>query len=305
MNPKFSHPYKDHPEPLNWPDDKHDEIDELYEWLQNQPRFPKMTKNHVHQFYHSCYYNKEETKKAFQRYVELRASAPECFGIRDPLLPAMQNVYTATNMVALPKLTKEGYRILSYRLKDYTVNRLVFGEGVKAFNMFNDVIISVDGPINGYVVIFDMEGVCLRHLTRVQIGPLRNFMAYIQEAHPVRLKKIYIVHAAWFVNQAFAIARPFIKTELMSLLHFTTGGPDEIFPLDILPLEYGGELKSLDEFHEEQKERLENEYREWLIDSSNLKLLPKEKKSDKKQMLDANANNCDPPVASLNKLSVD
>lgn len=46
--------------------------------------------------------------------------------------------------------------------------------------MFNDVIISVDGPINGYVVVFDMEGVCLRHLTRVQFGPLRNFMAYIQ-----------------------------------------------------------------------------------------------------------------------------
>lgn len=46
--------------------------------------------------------------------------------------------------------------------------------------MFNDVVISGDGPINGYVVVFDMQGVCLRHLTRVQFGPLRNFMAYIQ-----------------------------------------------------------------------------------------------------------------------------
>ena len=25
-----------------------------------------------------------------------------------------------------------------------------------------------------------MQGVCLRHLTRVQFGPLRNFMSYIQ-----------------------------------------------------------------------------------------------------------------------------
>lgn len=52
----------------------------------------------------------------------------------------------------------------------------------------------------------------------------------------MRLKKIYVVHAAWFVNQAFAIAKPFIKTELMSLLHFTTSGPEEIFPSDILPI---------------------------------------------------------------------
>lgn len=52
----------------------------------------------------------------------------------------------------------------------------------------------------------------------------------------MRLKKIYVIHAAWFVNQAFAIARPFIKTELMSLLHFTTGGADEIFEPELLPL---------------------------------------------------------------------
>lgn len=39
--------------------------------VNNQPRFPRMTKNHVHQFYHSCYYNKDETKKAFQKYVEV------------------------------------------------------------------------------------------------------------------------------------------------------------------------------------------------------------------------------------------
>jgi hypothetical protein len=37
-----------------------------------QPRFPKMTRNHVHQFYHACIYNKEDTKKAFIRYVEVR-----------------------------------------------------------------------------------------------------------------------------------------------------------------------------------------------------------------------------------------
>lgn len=65
-------------------------------------------------------------------------------------------------------------------------------------------------------------------------------------------------------------------------------------------------MKSLDEFHEEQMERLKKEYREWLIDSSNLKQLPKEKKTtDKKPILDANANACDPPIASLNKLTID
>jgi hypothetical protein len=60
------------------------------------------------------------------------------------------------------------------------INVVPFSLSAQAFNMFNDVVISQDGPINGYVVVFDMSGVCLRHLTRVQFGPLRNFMQYIQ-----------------------------------------------------------------------------------------------------------------------------
>lgn len=36
-----------------------------------------------------------------------------------------------SNMVALPNLTKEGYRILSYRLKDYNPSHIIFGDGVK------------------------------------------------------------------------------------------------------------------------------------------------------------------------------
>lgn len=55
----------------------------------------------------------------------------------------------------------------------------------------------------------------------------------------------------------------------------------------------------------EQRERLEKEYRDWLIDSSNLKLLPKEKKQQqngKKTILDANANNVE---TEIDKLSID
>lgn len=92
MTTKLSHPYKDHSEPWKWPKEREDEIEELFQWygknqisfafkskkhscffrMIKQPRFPKMTKNHVHQFYHACIYDKEETKKAFNRYVEVR-----------------------------------------------------------------------------------------------------------------------------------------------------------------------------------------------------------------------------------------
>lgn len=56
-----------------------------------------------------------------------------------------------------------------------------------------------------------------------------------QEAHPVRLKKIYVVHAAAFINQVMAILKPLIKSELLGLLQFTSKGPKDLFPLALLP----------------------------------------------------------------------
>jgi hypothetical protein len=32
MTTKLSHPYKDHPEPWQWPEERVGEIEELYEW---------------------------------------------------------------------------------------------------------------------------------------------------------------------------------------------------------------------------------------------------------------------------------
>lgn len=83
-------------------------------------------------------------------------------------------------MTAMPNKTPEGYHILVYRLVDTDPSKLQFSEAVKAFCMFNDYRISEDGLTEGYVVIFDMKGVKLGHLTRVQLGPLRTFMTYIQ-----------------------------------------------------------------------------------------------------------------------------
>lgn len=138
-------------------------------------------------------------------------------------------------MISLPKKTKENYEILVYRLIDTDPAKVMFAEAIKGFCMFNDIRLSEDLLAEGYIVIFDMKGVRLSHVSRVQFGPLRSFMAYIQEAHPARLKKIIICHAAPFVNQVMALIKPLIKSELMSLLQFTTQGPQHLYDKELLP----------------------------------------------------------------------
>lgn len=96
-------------------------------------------------------------------------------------------------------------------------------------------IILFSGPVDGYVIVFDMKGLRVTHLTKVQFTPLRHFMAYIQEAHPVRLKKIYVINTPFFINQVMALVRPLINKELLDLVHFSTGSASSILPLELLP----------------------------------------------------------------------
>lgn len=144
--------------------------------------------------------------------------------------------FNQSEMISMPKKTPEGYEMLMYRLTDTDPSKIMFADSIKGFCMFNDLRLSEDLLADGYVVVFDMKGVRLSHITRVQLGPLRSFMAYIQEAHPARLKKIYICHAASFVNQVMSLVKPLIKSELMSLLHFTTKGPQTLFAKELLPI---------------------------------------------------------------------
>lgn len=66
----------------------------------------------------------------------------------------------------------------------------------------------------------------------------------------------------------------------MSLLHLTSNGPASLIDIELLPSDYGGPLKSLEEFHKEQRELMETSYKDWLIDSETFKV--EEKKRIKK-----------------------
>lgn len=93
-------------------------------------------------------------------------------------------------MVAMPNQTPEGYNILIYRLVDTDPSKINFADAIKAFAMFNDVRISEDGQAKGYIVVFDMKGLKLGHLARIQLNPMRIFMSYIQVCFNVYIYKI-------------------------------------------------------------------------------------------------------------------
>lgn len=113
-----------------------------------------------------------------------------------------------------------------------------------------------------------------------------------------------------------AILKPLIKSELLGLLSFTSKGPKDLFPLALLPeviiliglcipntlrgeerltgflafQDYGGTLSSLEKYHNDQRRMLENDYRDWLLETNQFKELPKEAASNNNSYSVTNQN---------------
>lgn len=242
-----------------------DDVRNIKNWLSHQPHLPKLTDEHIMMFLHSCYYSGERTKTTIDNYYTVRAQCPDLFtGWSWDLFKSTFDIYT---MVPLPKATPEGYYALLYRLKDMDPSKLNFIDALKSFFAFNDVRISEDGLVPGYIVIFDMKGLSIGHLARVStcMQAVRKFMIYIQDCHPVRLKGVHVINTFSLIDKILSLVKPLMQSELVQLLHLHAdlSTLNEFVPLDLLPSDYGGNIKETIDLHNEHIKVIES-YSPWL-----------------------------------------
>lgn len=76
------------------------------------------------------------------------------------------------------------------------------------------------------------------------------------------------------------LVKPLLHSHVLNLLNFSSEGPASVVDRELLPEDYGGPLPPVKEFHAEQRKNMEDNYRDWLIESEIFKV--DEKKRIKK-----------------------
>jgi CRAL/TRIO domain len=91
------------------------------------------------------------------------------------------------------------------------------------------------------------------------IWPLKLFFQYVQDAVSYNLKEIHVINVSPIIKSIFAVIKPFIKKELGDSIffHSTHEGLHDIFELDVLPEEYGGNLGNISDIHKDYLNDLE------------------------------------------------
>ncbi|XP_034237513.1 alpha-tocopherol transfer protein-like [Thrips palmi] len=206
------------PKSLVMPKDRDREVATMRAWLNTMPHLPRLSDEHLLLFLHSCNFALDRAQKTIDSYFTTRTNETYLFSDKDPASGDLKYVFGIAELVACPERTKEGYGVLLYRLTDFEPSHVDFLQGIKAFFAFNDVRLSEDGVIPGYVVVFDMRGITLSHLGVVTLSGIRKFMHYIQECHPCRLKAIHVINTVKWFDKVLALIKPFVKSELLQMI---------------------------------------------------------------------------------------
>ncbi|XP_050330241.1 alpha-tocopherol transfer protein isoform X1 [Bactrocera neohumeralis] len=285
-------------------------LDELEQWFKENPKLPQEIDRILLRRFLKCMYNNvEETKKIIELNFSIRNKNQHIFLHRDPDDEAVKAIRDVVEMVPLPGLTPEGYKLLLFRLSDIDPKKLNSVIECKAFFMLADCRYSEldiekpqtqktekskddsqteetseieddslqdDSISNGEVQICDIGDYTLSHMARISFTTLRMYMNFLQEAYPVRLRAMHIINCPPFLNKMVSIVKPFIHEDVFKMIHFHTEGMDSLYekvPRHMLPNEYGGNAGDITDLKKIWTDKLKVK-RDYLMDERHWKMDP-------------------------------
>ncbi|XP_019543634.3 alpha-tocopherol transfer protein-like [Aedes albopictus] len=229
-----------------FPDLRKQDVKEFGLWVQTQAHLPPVSELEMIQFIQSNEYDMEAAKRTAEAFYTFRSSYKDFFNDRDIFAAPIQRSMDVLSLVILPDLTPMGYHVLLAKIIDSDASKFNLATILKLAFMCVDVALWEEGCTEGFLLVIDMNGLHLGHFPKLGIFTLKNFLYYIQEALPIRLKGVHLINVVPFIDKIVAMIKPFMKKEILEIFHLHQK-EDTVYPYipqNILPSEYGGNAPS-------------------------------------------------------------
>jgi len=209
----------------------------------------------------------------------MRQKAPYLFENRDLLSNEIQTACTTFQFVPLPKLTKEKYKVTIIRFPKCDASLYDSVHVIKAALMMFDANYTFydedGGFVEGEIFVLDVEGYSLKQFLDLSKN-VKTFLFYtkfLQEGPPVTLVCNHVVNTSAVFDGVTALVKPILSKRVSELLQFhrTGSGLLSFIDKEVLPVDYGGEEKSIDELYTGWLKKFEAK-REYLLNDDNWKL---------------------------------
>lgn len=238
-------------------------IDEIKKWIIESDDLPKsIPEQMIVVFLLSCNNEIEATKATVKAYFYCKKNGPEIHDNRDLHLPDVAKALRTVKMSSIPNRTKDNDVIHFFKLHDSKLSSFDLASLMKISYMLLDVS-QEKNPPDGLIVVIDMKGFGLLHLTKFNYGLLKKYMQFLQEGMPLQIRSIHVLNSVYFFDKVLSILKMVMKSELIEMLKIHTPSVDmqaffkEHVPIECMPKDYGGEAPSVDELHDRTLKQLD------------------------------------------------
>ncbi|XP_063830099.1 alpha-tocopherol transfer protein-like isoform X2 [Ostrinia nubilalis] len=261
------------------PQDTNHDLVAIRDWLAKEPYLPQDLDDFmIKKFLHSCYGSLEKTKKCIEKFCTTRSSLTELYTNRDPTSVKMKTAFSITSVVTYKAGADE---ILIHQLDDPPLEKFSFYDILKAFTLQADYWLKVhDFFPEGHIIVLDIKDYSLRIIPKVNVMYFRDFLIYLLEGMPVRVKQVHAVNCPSYYEKLYALVKPALPAEICNIITFHSNVQSLQKSVDkkYLPAEYGGDAQSMKEQHQFWISKIEEERKMFLNDGmwkADLKLKPK------------------------------
>ncbi|XP_046459118.1 alpha-tocopherol transfer protein-like [Daphnia pulex] len=249
----------------------------LREWAKKQPHLQAMPLDakFLLRFLRGCKYSVETVKKKLDLTLTLRTALPEFFDGWDPMSPQNQAILSLGGTFPLPGYDHLGRKVLFGRPGVADPNKFKFEDIQRVGLMISELLCDEDEQlfITGMVVLVDLEGFTMSHVTSTPIAMMKKLMPCFEDAAPIRPKSMNYIHNASIFTVINNLFSGLMKEKMRKRLHMHGDDMESLYkeiPKEILPKDYGGENSSIAELTAVWKKKCEDR-REFLIASSKMR----------------------------------
>ncbi|KAF5285074.1 hypothetical protein FQA39_LY16763 [Lamprigera yunnana] len=222
------------------------DIDTISAWSLTE-QLPQPTDEMIALFLISCDNDKDLAKATVHSYYKIKNGAPEIFNGRDIERPDLQAVLKLGYFCLVPQRTPDGDVVVFVKAKKKVSEEIKWN--VRSLLKVICMVLEAayyDYPPRQFIIIFDVEHITFKQVSKLKPKVLKIFVQYLQEGFPSKLKAIHVVNMVDVLNSLTLLLKPFVKKSVwkMTKFHSKHYNRERFFekyvPKDYLPEEIGG-----------------------------------------------------------------
>ncbi|XP_018561548.1 alpha-tocopherol transfer protein-like isoform X1 [Anoplophora glabripennis] len=226
------------------------DVEGLKVWLKTQPHLPQVLNDRqIESFLILGKCNTEKVKSKIDMYFTLRARFPDVFNNWHPLSERIKQAQRYVCFVPMPKLNKDLNRVFIMKIKPTDNPMDIDAYACFAYLMNVVEIRFLEDMCSGHIIIFDLENVKIGHVVKMTPMFIKTIFIIAERSLTTRAVAVHLVNAPSSIDQTLFIAKTIIKPKLAERIIVHKGTDTAVTSLDkdVLPSDYGGNEKSLDD----------------------------------------------------------